>query len=31
VVVNLPVWEGLVQDAYRSYDAAIVQAVLSQQ
>lgn len=31
VVVNLPVWESLVRDAYRSYNAAIVQALLSQQ
>ncbi|KQS57659.1 hypothetical protein ASG17_02835 [Brevundimonas sp. Leaf363] len=31
VVVNLPVWEGLVRDAYRSYNAAIVQALVSQQ
>lgn len=31
VVVNLPVWEGLVRDAYRDYNAAIVAAVLSQQ
>lgn len=27
VVVNLPVWEGLVRDAYRGYNAAIVGAV----
>lgn len=31
VLVDLPVWEGLVRDAYRSYNAAIVQAVRSQQ
>ena len=31
VVVNLPVWEGLVRDAYRDYNAAIVQAIVSQQ
>lgn len=28
VVVNLPVWEGLVRDAYRSYNAALVAAVV---
>ena len=28
VVVNLPVWEGLVRDAYRGYNAAIVAAVV---
>lgn len=27
VAVNLPVWEGLVRDAYRAYNAAIVAAV----
>lgn len=27
VIVNLPVWEGLVRDAYRAYNAAIVGAV----
>lgn len=27
VVVDLPVWEGLVRDAYRGYNAAIVAAV----
>jgi hypothetical protein len=27
VVVNLPVWESLVRDAYRGYNAAIVAAV----
>lgn len=31
VVVNLPVWEGLVRDAYRDYNAAIVAAIVSQQ
>ena len=31
VVVDLPVWEGLVRDAYRDYNAAIVQAIVSQQ
>lgn len=31
VVVNLPVWEGLVRDAYRDYNAAIVRAIVSQQ
>ena len=31
VVVDLPVWEGLARDAYRSYNAAIVQAIASQQ
>jgi len=28
VVVDLPVWEGLVRDAYRSYNAALVAAVV---
>ncbi|MBP7705530.1 MAG: hypothetical protein KA105_09650 [Caulobacter sp.] len=28
VVVDLPVWEGLVRDAYRGYNAAIVAAVV---
>lgn len=31
VVVDLPVWEGLVRDAYRDYNAAIVRAIVSQQ
>lgn len=31
VVVNLPVWEGLVRDAYRDYNAAIVAAIVAQQ
>ena len=31
VVVNVPVWEGLVRDAYRGYNAAVVEAVRSQQ
>lgn len=31
VVIDIPVWEGLVRDAYRSYNAAIVTAVRSQQ
>lgn len=31
VIVDLPVWESLVRDAYRDYNAAIVQTVLSQQ
>lgn len=29
VVVNLPVWEGLVRDAYRGYNAGIVAAIQS--
>jgi hypothetical protein len=28
VVVNLPVWESLVRDAYSGYNAAIVAAVV---
>lgn len=28
VIVDLPVWEGLVRDAYRAYNAAIVAAVV---
>lgn len=31
VVVDLPVWEGLVRQAYRDYNAAIVRAIVSQQ
>lgn len=31
VMVDVPVWEGLVRDACRAYNAAIVQAVVSQQ
>jgi hypothetical protein len=31
VMINIPVWEGLVRDAFRGYNAAIVQAVVSQQ
>jgi hypothetical protein len=31
VVINLPVWEGLVRDAYRGYNAGIVEAVRSMQ
>lgn len=30
VVVDLPVWEGLVRDGYRAYNAAIVAAIVSQ-
>lgn len=29
VIVDLPVWEGLVRDAYRGYNAGIVQAITS--
>jgi len=29
VIVDLPVWEGLVRDAYRSFNAAIVASVIS--
>ena len=28
VVVDLPVWEGLMRDAYRSYNAAIVASII---
>ena len=31
VMINVPVWEGLVRDAYRSYNAAIVEAIRSMQ
>ena len=31
VVINIPIWEGLVRDAYRSYNAAIVEAIRSMQ
>ena len=31
VMVDIPVWEGLVRDAYRGYNAGIVEAVVSQQ
>lgn len=31
VVVDLPVWEGLVRQAYRDYNSAIVRAIVSQQ
>lgn len=31
IVINIPVWEGLVRDAYRGYNAAVVEAVRSQQ
>jgi hypothetical protein len=31
VMIDLPVWEGLVRDAFRSYNAAIVAAVRSMQ
>lgn len=31
VMINVPVWEGLVRDAFRSYNAAIVQTVRSAQ
>lgn len=31
VVIDVPVWEGLVRDAYRGYNAAVVEAVRSQQ
>lgn len=31
VVINIPVWEGLVRDAYRGFNAGIVEAVRSQQ
>ncbi|MDQ8028883.1 MAG: hypothetical protein REJ23_09145 [Brevundimonas sp.] len=31
VVIDIPVWEGLVRDAYRGYNAAVVEAVRSQQ
>ena len=30
VVVDMPVWEGLVRDGYRAYNAAIVAAIVSQ-
>jgi hypothetical protein len=30
VVVDMAVWEGLVRDAYRAYNAGIVQAIVSQ-
>lgn len=30
VVVDLPVWEGLVRDGYRAYNAGIVAAIVSQ-
>lgn len=31
VMIDIPVWEGLVRDAYRGYNAGIVEAVVSQQ
>ncbi|MBJ7485076.1 hypothetical protein [Brevundimonas sp.] len=31
VMINVPVWEGLVRDAYRSYNSAIVEAIRSMQ
>jgi hypothetical protein len=31
VVINIPVWEGVVRDAYRGFKAGIVEAVRSQQ